>query len=102
MEKMLTIVELNAREDGGHGIQSQSHRRECWLEGWVAVPEELTADLWACGGYCELHLDGEGNLTGLTPTERPQAQAETASEADQLEAQVMYTALMTDTLLEEE
>ena len=32
---MLTIIEIKAREDGGHGLQSQSHRTECWLEGWV-------------------------------------------------------------------
>ena len=38
---MLTIIEVAAREDGGHGLQSQSHRTECWLEGWVAVPPEL-------------------------------------------------------------
>lgn len=68
---MLTIIELAAREDGGHGVQSQSHRKECWLEGWVAVPEELCPAVWECGGYCELTLDGDGNLTGITPTERP-------------------------------
>ena len=38
---MLTIIEIKAREDGGHGLQSQSHRTECWLEGWIAVPPEL-------------------------------------------------------------
>ena len=26
---MLTIIEIEAREDGGHGLQSQSHREEC-------------------------------------------------------------------------
>ena len=38
---MLTIIEIKDREDGGHGLQSQSHRTECWLEGWLAVPPEL-------------------------------------------------------------
>ena len=33
---MLTIIEIKDREDGGHGLQSQSHRTECWLEGWIA------------------------------------------------------------------
>ena len=54
---MLTIIEIKDREDGGHGLQSQSHRTECWLEGWLAVPPELeratatwtyrTASWWA-------------------------------------------------------
>lgn len=67
---MLTIIEIEAREDGGHGLQSQSHREECWLEGWVAVPEELETAVWECGGYCDLDIQG-GVLVGLTPKERP-------------------------------
>ena len=61
---MLTIMELKAREDGGHGLQSQSHRTECWLEGWVAVPEELAERVWNCGGYCEPVLGGGGRWAG--------------------------------------
>ena len=66
----MTIIEINAREDGGHGLQSQSGRTECWLEGWIAVPEELEAAAWACRGYCTLTIE-EGVLTGLTPTDPP-------------------------------
>lgn len=69
---MLTIIELKAREDGGHGLQSQSHRKECWLEGWVAVPEELTGTAWDCGGYCDLTLNEAGELVDIIPKERPE------------------------------
>lgn len=75
---MLTIIEIKARPDGGHGLESQSHREECWLEGWVAVPEELVQAAWDCGGYCDLTLK-KGKLVGLTPRERP-AQAEEGQE----------------------
>ena len=47
---MLTIIEIEAREDGGHGLQSQSHRTECWLDGWIAVPRELEETVWGCRG----------------------------------------------------
>lgn len=67
---MLTIIEIEARPDGGHGLQSQSHRTECWLEGWLAVPEELTQAAWDCCGYCDLQIE-DGVLTGITPTGRP-------------------------------
>jgi len=67
---MLTIIEIEARPDGGHGLQSQSGRTECWLEGWVAVPKELEQAVWACGGYCELTLE-KGKLTAVTPIETP-------------------------------
>ncbi len=88
---LLTIIEVKAREDGGHGIQSQSHREKCWLEGWVAVPEELTAAVWACGGYCDLELSDRGELTGVTPKQRPQAE-EPPSESEQLRADLDYLA----------
>lgn len=67
---MLTIIEINAGEDGGHGLQSQSGRTECWLEGWIAVPEELAETAWACRGYCTLTIE-DGVLTSLTPTDPP-------------------------------
>lgn len=67
---MLTIIEIAAREDGGHGLESQSHRTECWQEGWIAVPEELVDTAWACRGYCDLTIQ-DGVLTGITPREAP-------------------------------
>ena len=67
---MLTIIEIKARADGGHGLQSQSHRTKCWLEGWVEVPPRLEQAAWDCMGYCDLTLKN-GKLTGLTPKERP-------------------------------
>lgn len=67
---MLTIIEIEAREDGGHGLQSQSHRTECWLDGWIAVPQELDETVWGCRGYCQLEIQ-DGVLTGVTPGEPP-------------------------------
>ena len=87
---MLTIIEIAAREDGGHGLQSQSHRTACWLEGWVAVPPELEQVAWDCRGYCQLELE-EGVLVGITPGEPPQPQPEpeaVPSETEQLRADV--------------
>lgn len=67
---MLTIIEIEAREDGGHGLQSQSHRTECWLDGWIAVPRELEETAWGCRGYCQLEIQ-DGVLTGVIPGEPP-------------------------------
>ena len=97
---MLTIIEITPREDGGHGVQSQSHRKECWLEGWVAVPEELCPAVWECGGYCELTLDGEGKLTGITPLELPPAPEPEPTEEERLRADVDFIAAMTGIELE--
>ncbi len=90
---MLTIIELNARPDGGHGLQSQSGRTECWLEGWVAVPKELEQAVWECGGYCELTVE-EGVLTAVTPTEQPAQPEPEPTEEEQLRADVDYLAAL--------
>ena len=82
---MLTIIEVAAREDGGHGLQSQSHRTECWLEGWVAVPPELEQAVWHCRGYCELEIQ-DGVLTGVKPGEPPAPPAPEPTQEDRLSA----------------
>ena len=80
---MLTIIEVAAREDGGHGLQSQSHRTECWLEGWIAVPPELEQTAWDCRGYCTLDIQ-EGGLVGLTPGQVPEPPAPEPTDTDVL------------------
>lgn len=67
---MLTIIKIQANAKGRHDIQSQQDRSECWEEGWIAVPEALEAQVWACRGYCELKIQ-DGILAGVTPTQRP-------------------------------
>lgn len=91
---MLTIIEVAAREDGGHGLQSQSHRTECWLEGWVAVPPELEQAVWDCRGYCELEIQ-DGVLTGVKPGEPPAPPAPEPTQEDRNRADIDYLAVMT-------
>ena len=94
---MLTIIEIEARADGGHGLQSQSHRTECWLEGWIAVPPQLEQAAWDCRGYCELDIQ-DGVLVGLTtgqmPEREPAPEPEPTAE-ERLRADVDYLAIMT-------
>lgn len=89
----MTIMEIVARSDGGHGLQSQSHREECWLEGWIAVPEGLTQAVLDCGGYCELTVE-DGILTAITPKERPARPEPEPTEAERLRADVDYILAM--------
>ena len=80
---MLTIIEVAAREDGGHGLQSQTHRTECWLEGWIAVPPKLEQTVWDCRGYCELTIT-DGVLTAVTPGTPPALPEPEPSDTDVL------------------
>ena len=68
---MLTIIEKAARADGGHALESQSHRTENWMgPGWIEVPPHLEGKAWDCCGYCELDIR-DGKLADLVPGERP-------------------------------
>lgn len=92
----MTIIEISAREDGGHGLQSQSGRTSCWLEDWIEVPTHLEADVWATVGYCDLQIEN-GKLVSITPTERPEPEPVTLTptELEQLCADVDYLSIMT-------
>lgn len=91
----MTIIEISAREDGGHGLQSQSGRSSCWLDGWIEVPTNLESQVWATVGYCDLQIE-DGKLVGITPTDRPELEPviPTPTELEQLIADVDYLAIM--------
>jgi len=67
----MTIIQIDPLETGQHPIQSQSGRCACWLEGYIEVPAHLHDAVWATYGWCDLQIE-EGNLVGVTPTERPE------------------------------
>ena len=66
----MTIIEINARENGSHNIQSLNGAVKVWEDGYIEVPSNLEADVWATLGWCNLQIE-EGKLVGVTPTERP-------------------------------
>ena len=80
----MTIIEINARPDGGHGLQSQSGRTSCWLPGWIEVPDHLEVAVWATLGWCDLQIE-DGHLVGITPTERPEPEPEPEPEPSDTE-----------------
>ena len=67
---MLTIIKIEAGANSHHPVESQSHRTECWLDGWTAVPQNLAEKVMDCGGYCDLVMEG-GMLTDIVKKEKP-------------------------------
>lgn len=90
---MLTIVKITADEAGCHSVETQSHRTECWMEGWVAVPENLVEKVMSCCGCCDLVMDGE-KLVDVVPHQQPDAVTE-PSEMERLRSDVDYLSMMT-------
>lgn len=66
----MTIIEILAREDGSHNIQSRHGAARVWEDGYIEVPSHLEAAVWATYGWCDLQIEGD-KLVGITPTERP-------------------------------
>ena len=62
----MTIIEINAREDGSRNIQSRDGAARVWEDGYIEVPVHLEAAVWATCGWCDLHIE-EGRLVGVTP-----------------------------------
>ena len=86
----MTITKISNNDTGQHELQSQSGRTECWLDGWIAVPDHLEAMAWETLGWCDLDIQ-DGVLVGITPPERPEPEPE--PEIPDLIAQVQ-TAMM--------
>ena len=81
----MTIIEINAREDGSRNIQSRHGAARVWEDGYIEVPVHLEAAVWATYGWCDLQIE-EGALVGITPTERPPEPEPEPSPLDRLGA----------------
>ena len=90
---MLTIIKITADGSGHHSVESQSHRTECWMEGWTAVPENLVEKVMGCRGCCDLVMDGE-KLVDVVLHQQPDAVTE-PSEMERLRSDVDYLSMMT-------
>lgn len=95
-------INKNATNNGNYGNPSS--------RGELLLPDNLLSAYLDSMGFVNITHDGETVLTVERNTEAyeayinslPPAPEPEPSEQDKLEAQVLYTALMTDTLLEEE
>ena len=62
----MLIIAIEATETGQHYIESQSHRKACWLEGYVAVPPYREAVVLGCLGYGDLTVE-DGAFADFVP-----------------------------------
>ena len=62
----MLIIAIEATEGGQHYIESQSHRTEVWMEGYVAVPPNREAEIMACIGYGDLTVE-DGQFVDFVP-----------------------------------
>lgn len=99
----MTIIEITALDNGAHRNQTTSGSVTP-PEGWAIIPEGMDTPNFPFG---TVTVDDSTPpvVTSWTAREIPAPEPEPEPEPTQLdrvEAQVTYTAMMTDTLLEED
>ena len=99
----MLIVEIIALDNGAHRNQNGSLSIENIPAGWAVVPDGMELENFPFGEVTAEEIDGVMTVTswvaGVMPEPEPEPDPE-PTQLDILEAQVVYTAMMTDTLLE--
>ncbi len=106
----MTIIKIAPNDNGSHdnqtinGVTSETFSIP---EGYAVIPESGgtpdTLENYPFGEITVEDIDGIPTVTSWTPGVIPEPEPEPdpgPSERERLEAQVTYTAIMTDTLLE--
>lgn len=102
----MLLIKTSPNANGSHANQSCNFALPAIPEGWAVVPPQLEQQTLELLPWVLLELE-DGEIVGVSDNAeaRAAAAADPAPEPeptqlDRVEAQVTYTAMMTDTLLE--
>lgn len=90
------VIELKTNPNGSHNDHRADHIMEV-PDGWAVIPDGFPVP----DTFPFVSVEArDGVVVGMTACEVPAAVEPAPSQLDMIEAQVTYTAMMTDTLLE--
>lgn len=96
----MQMLEIKALDNGAHRNQTY---HGVLPDGWAVIPDGMELENFPFGEVEAEEINGVMTVTKWTPGTRPEPEPVPEPEPTQLdilEAQVTYTAMMTDTLLE--
>lgn len=95
----MRIIEINALENGAHNNQTHNG---VLPEGWALLPDTVVTENFPFGTPAVEEVEGVMTVTEWSPGVIPNVKPieEPPTQLDVIEAQVVYTAMMTNTLLE--
>ena len=107
-EKIIKPLCVISKETFGEYQIRDIQTNSLWLKNpygndYAIVPSEMVDAIFETHGYCDITLnEDETEVVSFVAREIPQITEPTPqpSQLDVIESQVMYTAMMTDTLLE--
>lgn len=91
----MRIIEINALSNGAH--RNQISGAAVVPDGWAIIPDNIA--LPDSFPFVDITVEG-GIVTAMTAGTMPDPEPSQPTQLDIIEAQVTYTAMMTDTLLE--
>jgi len=97
----MRIIEIAPLSNGAH--RNQSGGVSVVPSGWAVIPDDMECENFPFGEVEVAEVNGVMTVAKWTPGEMPEPEPIPDPEPTQLdiiEAQVTYTAMMTDTLLE--
>ena len=102
-KEVYAVTDINGKKHKFHLIETSTAWGANPYEDYAVVPDDMVTAIMETRGFCDIVLNEDGTeVVEFTAREIPvipKPQAE-PSQLDLIEAQVTFTALMTDTLLE--
>lgn len=101
----MKIIEIAPLDNGAHRNQTidGGYYFSKLPVGWAVIPSDMVCENFPFGEVEVAEVDGVMTVTKWTAGEMPEPEPEPEpqpTQLDMIEAQVAYTAMMTDTLLE--
>ena len=94
------VVEIEALSNGAH--RNQTINEDVIIpKGWAIIPSNIECKNFPFGQIGVEDKDGIMVVTSWTPCEKPAPADPIPDQLDIIEAQITYTAMMTDTLIYE-
>lgn len=97
------VIAKEPWENGGRDLQSNhAWSKNPYGDTYAVVPDEMVNEIIDTMGFCDIVLNEDGTeVVSFTAREIPDFPKEepVPTQLDRVEAQVTYTAMMTDTLI---
>ena len=96
----MRMIEIVALDNGAHRNQTY---HGFLPNGWAKLPDSVETAIFPFGEPTVEEINGEMTVTAWTPGKMPDSEpilAPVPTQLDRVEAQMAYTAMMTNTLLE--
>lgn len=96
----MRLCKIEPTQTGAHDNNTIRRDLDVIPDGWAVIPADMECENFPFGEVEVAEIDGVMTVTKWIPGVMPEPTPPSPTQLDRIEAQVTYTAMMTDTLLE--